>query len=191
MLARMPPISLTHWGRVSLVLALVGLPLSVSCTSSEDTEPFIPAQEGPTQPAGNGSFVSAHDACSRLLNAAKSAFGRLGCEDQGAGECPAFLQPAGGNGCYEYDEKSVSECEAAYDDAKACRVLPCIVTAQRNDELPGCELLDTGGGGQGGGASLGGAPGSPAAGGESPLPEGGAPTAGGGSPGEAGSGGAT
>jgi hypothetical protein len=178
MLVRMPSTSLAHWGRVSLVLALAGLWLSSSCTPSEDTEPFIPAREGPTQPAANGDLLSADDACARLLAAAEDAYDRLGCDERKVSECPGFLGPAGGNGCYEYDEKSISECESAYDDARSCQVLPCIVTAQRNDQLPGCELADNGAGGQGGVSSLGGAPNGgagPEQGGDGPLPEAGAP----------------
>jgi hypothetical protein len=176
MLARMPFASLARWGRVSLVVALPGLWLSASCTPSEDTEPFIPAREGPSQASGRGTLVSADIACERLRAAAEDAYDRLRCDDLSAGDCPAFLGPAGGNGCYEYADESIAKCEAAYEDARSCQALPCVVTGERNDRLPGCE--QSGEGGDGGQGALGGAPnGGSGQGGEAPLLGAGAPGA--------------
>lgn len=188
MFARMPSASLRHGGRVGLVLVLAGAALLPSCTKSEDTEPFVPATEGPTQPAGNGSYISGESACSRLFEVAKAAYARLDCEDGSLAGCPGFLGPAGANGCYEYDEKSVSACEAVYEGAESCRALPCVVTARRNDALRGCVLAEPAAGGQGGEASSGGASTGDANGGASSGgagsagdANGGASTAGGGS----------
>jgi len=195
MLARIPFASLSRWGRTSLVLALAGLPLFASCTSSEDTEPFVPAAEGATQPSGDGTLLSEADACSQLLEAANAAYKRLGCDAPQFPDCPGFLRPGGGSGCYEYYENTITTCTAAYEHAATCRDLsPCLATAELNDMLPTCELA-VGEGGSGGvsgvsgGASSGGAP----AGGATSQPEGGTPGASGAAPAAAGqpAGGAT
>ncbi len=174
MFARIPSDLLPRGGRSLLLSALVGLSLVASCTKSEDTEPFIPASEGATQPEGGGSLLTEAEACSRLLDAAAGARKKLGCDGPDLAECPGFLRPGGGSGCYEYSEKSVAACEDAYQDAVTCGGLaPCLATAVRNDALPTCEMLGggEGGGGAGGAAGEGGAP---------PLPVGGAPGEGGG-----------
>src|SRR6185369_13901765 len=107
MFARMPFASLSRWGRTCLVLSLAGLPLFASCTTSEDTEPFVPAVEGATQPGADGALISEDDACDQLLKAEKAAYKRLGCDAPSFPECPGFLRPGGGSGCYEYSEGSV------------------------------------------------------------------------------------
>ena len=150
MFVRIPSASLSRWARTGLVLALSGLPLFASCTSSEDTEPFVPAREGATQPDANGDLLSEDDACAIVHKAAKAAYERFNCDGEVA-ECPGFLRPGGGNGCYEYYSDSVTACESAYEDAASCRSLsPCIVSAKRNDELATCETVDTTTGGAGG-----------------------------------------
>jgi hypothetical protein len=181
MIARIPFASLSRWGQTSLVLALTGLPLLPSCTTSEDTEPFVPAAEGATQPSGDGTLLSEADACSELLKAAQAAYERLGCDAPQFPDCPGFLRPGGGSGCYEYYEDSVTTCVAAYADAGTCRDLsPCLATAELNDRLPTCTLEGgQGGSGGGGGASdaAGGASGGAAEGGATSPPEGGSPGA--------------
>jgi len=168
--ARIPSVSLLRWGRTSLVLALAGLPLFASCTSSEDTEPFVPAAEGAKQPSGQGSLVTEAEACDTLLTAANAAYKRLHCEPPQFPDCPGFLRPGGGSGCYDYYEDSVTACVKAYGAADSCRDLsPCLATAEMNDTLPTCERTGGEGGSAGtpgstpGGASSGGAA-SPAAG---------------------------
>jgi hypothetical protein len=163
MFARNPSASLSHWGRTCLTWALLGLPLFASCTSSEDTEPFVPAVEGARQPQGSGALVSEDDACERLLKASKAAYKRLGCTAPKLPECPGFLRPGGGSGCYEYFDESVSACEETYEKAPSCRELsPCLATAELNTELPTCEQVDVvepvgGAGGAGGATGVGGA----------------------------------
>jgi hypothetical protein len=175
MLARNPSASLSHWGRTCLISALLGLPLFASCTSSEDTEPFVPAVEGASQPKASGALVSEDDACERLLKTAKAAYKRLGCSPPGFAACPGFLRPGGGSGCYEYFEDSVSACEERYEEAPSCRELsPCLATAQLNEELTTCERVGViePVGGAGGAAGAG-----PVAGaGMGGMPEGGSPT---------------
>jgi hypothetical protein len=181
MFARIPFASLSRWGRTCLVLSLAGLPLFASCTTSEDTEPFVPASEGAKQPKGEGALVSEDDACAELLKAANAAYDRLGCAPTAFPKCPGFLRPGGGSGCYEYYEDSVTACVKAYGDAGSCRDLsPCLATAELNEALPSCELLI----GAGGKSSVGGAsglPGGASNGGatEGGATEGGAPPAGG------------
>ena len=159
MFARNPFASWAHWARSSLVLALCGLPLYASCTKSEDTEPYVPAAEGAQQPDGDGDLTSEDSACARLREATEDAYDRLGCEAPALADCPGFLRPGGGSGCYEYREGSVSACEDAYEDARTCRELtPCIATAVLNTELATCELVtseEVGAGGAGGAAAGG------------------------------------
>lgn len=156
MFARMPSALLTRWGGIGLVSALGGLPLFASCTSSEDTEPFIPAVQGAKQPAGSGSLLSEDDACGRVRDAAEAAYSRLRCPAPALADCPSYVRPAGGSGCYEYYEDSVAACENAYEDARSCQSLaPCIVAAERNDALETCDLGEVGQGGQAGAASGG------------------------------------
>jgi hypothetical protein len=180
MFARIPSASLSLWGRSCLVSALLGLPLFASCTSSEDTEPFVPAAEGAVQAKGEGALVSEEEACGRLLEAAQAAYDRLGCDAPDYPECPGFLRPGGGSGCYMYYDGSVSTCEQAYEDATSCRGLsPCLAVAERDDALATCEQVEMGTGGDGGAGSVAGASsGGSADGGAAPLPEGGAPAGG-------------
>lgn len=142
MFAPMPSALLARWGGVGLISALAGLVLCASCTSSEDTEPFIPAVQGARQPAGSGALLSETQACARVRDAAEAAYERLHCPAPAAVECPAYLRPAGASGCYEYYEDSVADCEQAYGDARTCGTLtPCIVSAEMNERLETCELL--------------------------------------------------
>jgi hypothetical protein len=155
---------------------MVGLSLAPSCTKSEDTEPFVPASPGATQPEAGGALLTEDEACSRLSDALSSARKKLGCGGPKPADCPGFVRPGGGSGCYEYSEESVEACEDAYESAFSCQSLaPCIVTAERNDSLDTCEMLSTGEGGAGGVPSAGGA----AAGGVPSLPDAGAPSEGG------------
>jgi hypothetical protein len=177
MFAQTPSTLLARWGGVGLVSVLFALPLFASCTSSEDTEPFIPAVEGAKQPAGSGPVLSEDEACRRVLEAAEAAYDRLGCQAPTFSECPAYLRPGGASGCYEYFENSVDACEKAYDAARTCSALtPCIVSAQRNDALETCQLIGGGEGGQAGSSGAGGAGGH---GGAEPSPSAGAPADGG------------
>ncbi len=188
MSVRIPSASWVRWGRSSLVLALCGLPLYASCTSSEDTEPHVPAVPGAQQPGGEGELVAEDAACERLRQAAEDAYERLGCDAPTFADCPGFLRPGGGSGCYEYRERSVSACERAYDDAPTCRELsPCIVTAELNTDLPTCELVSGEGGAGGSGGTGAGPSGEGGEGGQVAAGDGGTPSVPvGGSGGEAG-----
>lgn len=160
--------SLACWGRTSLLAALLGLPLAASCTKSEDTEPFVPAQQGATQPSANGALLSEADACERVRQAYEGTYDDLGCDLPEPPACPDFIRPGAGSGCYEYYEDSVAACEKAYQDASSCgSLVPCVVSSKRNDELATCVLPSSnpaggaggqGAGGQSGGADSGGAP---------------------------------
>jgi hypothetical protein len=177
MFARMPSAPPVRWGGIGLLWALAGLPLYASCTSSEDTEPFIPAVEGAKQPAGSGPLLSEDEACDRVRAAARAAYDRLRCQAPSFPDCPSYLRPGGASGCFEYYESSVSACETTYADARSCSLLaPCIVAAERHDELATCELPETGAAGQGAGGA-GGLAGAGGVGGGSgeEAPAGGAP----------------
>jgi hypothetical protein len=174
--------SLSRRGRSSLAFALFGL-LYASCAGSEDTEPYVPAVNGATQPEADGDLIGEDEACDRLKSAAEDAYERLGCPEPSFEACPAFVRPAGGSGCYEYSAGSVEACEDAYDAADSCRSLsPCVATAVPNAELPTCEHLVVPGAGGGGGAGAGAGGGATELGGAggmaSPTPPGGNPNGG-------------
>jgi hypothetical protein len=179
MFVRIPFASLPCWGRRSLALALGVVPAFVSCATSEDTEPFVPSVQGAMQPDDGGDLISEEDACDRLRTAALDAYERLDCDAPAYPDCPGFLRPGGGSGCYEYRADSVDSCEQAYENAASCRVLaPCLATAELNVELSTCDqpVMD-GAGGAGGGSGAGGgggdAGGMDAGGGMPPVIEGG------------------
>lgn len=186
MIVRVPS-SLSRWGRSSLALALSGL-LYASCTGSEDTEPYVPAVSGATQPEADGDLIGEEEACDRLKSAAEDAYDRLGCPEPSFEGCPAFVRPAGGSGCYEYSAGGVEACEEAYGAADSCRSLsPCLATAVPNAELPTCEGLvvpgaggagGAGAGAGGGGAELAGAGGMAGATAQGGNPSGGVPAGG-------------
>ncbi len=148
-------------GRTALFALTAVLPVYLSCTKDPDTEPFVPALPGATQPVNDGgSLISEEEACQRLLAAATAAYEDRNCSFDHAA-CPDFIRPAGASGCYEYSEESVEACEEAYDSAgTSCSNLgPCFATAVQNTSLPTCQLVEVPG--------VGGAPGSGGAGGES------------------------
>lgn len=154
----------------------MGLPLAASCTKSEDTEPYVPAQQGATQPSASGALISEADACDRLRQAYEGTYDDLGCDLPEPPDCPDFIRPGAGSGCYEYYEDSVAACEKAYQDASSCgSLVPCVVSSKRNDELATCVLpsSNVAGGGQGAGGAQ--ASGGADSGGAPPVIEGGAP----------------
>jgi hypothetical protein len=182
---------LSRWGRPGLLLALGGLPFFVSCTTSEDTEPLVPAAQGAKQPEGGGNLIDESAACDRLRSAAEAAYKRVGCDAPELADCPAFVRPAGGSGCYQYSETSVSSCEQSYKDADTCQDLSlCVAVAVLDDSLATCEPLPgtstsmggaSAGGAAAGGESAGGVPGgagAPPQGGQPATNAGGMPAAG-------------
>jgi hypothetical protein len=182
MIVRVPDRS--RWRRSTLAVALLGLAYA-SCTTSEDTEPYVPAEEGAIQPGGDGALLDEDEACERVKSAAEDAYGRLRCDAPTFAACPGFIRPGAGNGCYAYYEESVEACEEAYADAGSCqRLSPCIVSAVLDETLPSCVLGaggagggGAGGGGAGGGGAGGAGPGGAGSGGDAPA--GGAPSMGG------------
>lgn len=171
MIARACFFTRSSWGRTGLLLLTTLLPAYASCTTDQDTEPFVPALPGATQPVAAGATLSEDEACERMLDAATAAYAKHGCSFEHA-ECPDFIRPAGASGCYEYSEDSVDACESTYAEASSCVSLgPCFATAIENTSLPSCELVVVPGEG-GAPGSDGGAPG---AGGGAPGAEGGAP----------------
>jgi hypothetical protein len=183
MFVRIPSASSSRWGRFSLVLGFGLSPVFASCANTEDTEPLVPAMRGANQPKSSGDLVPEDEACERLRSAALAAYDDLRCPPPSYPECPGFLRPGGGSGCYEYREGSVASCEREYEGATSCSNLaPCLATAELNLELPTCEQVEPEGvAGAGGGAGAG-------TGGTGGSGEGGALPVEGGSPGVAGQG---
>jgi hypothetical protein len=196
MLAWLSPAARAQHGRAAVAFALLVLPVYASCTKSEDTEPFVPAQEGAFQPEGGGDLISEEEACDRIAEAESEARERLSCNPELVGECPGYIRPGAGSGCYEYSASSVAACEEAYDASRSCAQLQrCVVSATLNLELETCQQAGEGGaaGAGGGGGALGGAGGEAGslggAGGDTGAPLGGAGQGTGGAPDLGGSGG--
>lgn len=169
---RAPSDSVPGWLRSILAFALFALPLATSCTSSEDTEPFVPASEGAVQPKATGALLSEAAACERLADAQSTALDRLGCAAPDLAACPGYIRPGGGSGCYEYSAGSVEACEAGYAAASSCaKLAPCVVTAVENRSLTTCAVASGAGGAGGADTGVAGASsvGGVGAGGAEPL----------------------
>ena len=134
--------------RVVLV-GLAALALAAACTESKDTEDYAPSERGAVQPDAGGTLLSESNACALLKTAEAAARAALSCSALSRA-CPAFIRPAGGEGCFEYSQASVKACEAQYQTFTTCDDFarhPCLLSAVSN-----CESA-TGEGGAGGAAS--------------------------------------
>jgi hypothetical protein len=145
---------------VSLVVAV----LAASCTSTHDTADVVPPLPGAFQSDAGGKLIDEATACAELTQAESSARAALGC-DAPMRDCPAYIRPAGGAGCFLYDEASVAGCVDHFNSFGSCDAFdarPCLVTA-----VSRCDAVDSGAGGAGGqsGSAAGGA----AAGGEAAV----------------------
>jgi hypothetical protein len=147
---------------VSLVVAV----LAASCTSTHDTADVVPPLRGAFQSDAGGKLIDEATACAELTQAESSARAALGC-DALKRDCPAYIRPAGGAGCFLYDEASVAGCVDHFNSFGSCDAFdarPCLVTAVSH-----CDAGDSGAGGAGAGGAggqSGTAAGGAAAGGE-------------------------
>lgn len=129
----------------SLFALLLGA-LGASCSSTHDSAAVIPPQGGAVQPDGGGKLVDEDTACAALVKAEADARSKLGC-DAVKRTCPAFVRPAGGEGCFVYDQASITACGTAFDGFTSCDAFdqhPCLLTAESK-----CDEA-TGAGGEGG-----------------------------------------
>ncbi len=139
-------------------LCCVSLLMAASCTSDTETEPYVPSEPGAVQPSSGGPLLAEADACTQLQSAESSARSALGCAAV-ARECPNYIRPAGGSGCFRYSKASLTGCAALYGTFTACTDFdahPCLVSATA------CEV-EAGEGGAGGALGAAGAAGSSAA----------------------------
>ncbi|HWZ87263.1 MAG TPA: hypothetical protein VNW92_00385 [Polyangiaceae bacterium] len=137
----------------SLCVSLVVAVLAASCTSSHDTADVVPAPPGAFQSDAGGKLIDEATACAELTQAESSARAALGCAAP-MRDCPAYIRPAGGAGCFLYDEASVAGCVDQFNTFGTCDAFdarPCLVTAVSH--------CDSGAGGAGGqsGTAAGGA----------------------------------
>ena len=112
-------------------LALVAWVLASACTKSKDTYDPEPPERGAVQPDGGGARLSEPSACNQLKAAESAARSALNCAPVSRA-CPAFIRPAGGEGCFEYSEASVKACAALYGSFTRCEDFtthPCLLSA--------------------------------------------------------------
>ena len=143
----------------ALCLSLLALAVGASCSSAKDTEATVPSRPGAVQPDTSGTPIDEASACSQLSKAEASARSALGC-DAAKLTCPDAIRPAGGEGCFFYDQDSVKKCATLFDSFTSCDDFdkhPCLVTA-----ISHCT---TGGAGEGGTAGMGGGAAAPGEGG--------------------------
>ncbi len=140
----------------SLFALLLGA-LGASCSSTPDTAEVIPPLGGAVQPDGGGKLVDEDTACAALVKAETDARTKLRC-DSVTHSCPSFIRPAGGEGCFVYDQTSIDACSTLYAGFSSCDQFdqsPCLLTAESKCDEPS----GTGGAGGESGASEGGAAG--------------------------------
>ena len=135
------------------LLCLSGLVLAVaaSCSKTEDTQAYVPSEQGAVQPDAGGVLLSEASACSALKAAESRARDALGCPAL-TRECPGYIRPAGGADCFQYSQDSVTGCESLYESFSACEDFdrhPCLIAAISN-----CDAPDAGEGGAGGQPSI-------------------------------------
>jgi hypothetical protein len=134
------------WLGAFAIIAVAG------CTSANDSESEVPAQPGAVQPETSGKPVAEDAACSQLTEAEAKARSGLKC-DSVKRSCPDYIRPAAGEGCFDYDQGSISACIKLFDSFGSCDDFdahPCLVTAV---PASGCAGAD---GGAGGGLGEGG-----------------------------------
>lgn len=153
-----------------LCLGLFAVAAAVACTSVKDDATPVTSDYGAVQPDTNGKFVTEDSACAQLTSAETKARSQLSCDAAKRG-CPEYIRPAGGEGCFEYDQGSVAGCAKLYAAFTSCADFdahPCLLSAKSS-----CTDSD-GEGGSGGAPSASGADGGAAGTVALPLPEAGA-----------------
>jgi hypothetical protein len=118
-----------------------------ACSSSEDQKDTIPSQRGFVMPEGGGSAISEEEACELLATAVRQRRAAINCAASEL-DCPAYIRPAGGPACYEYDEATVTACAQIIAGYRACAdfdLKRCIVTAIPATGAPGCEAEEDSG----------------------------------------------
>jgi hypothetical protein len=146
-------------GYCLLCVSLVAAVLAASCTSTHDNADVVPAQPGAFQPDAGGALIDEATACAALTKAESKARAALSC-DAVERDCPSYIRPAGGEGCFVYDQASLDGCSTLYTSFTSCDDFdrhPCVLTAESK-----CDAA-----GEGGASGLGGASGVSGAGGAS------------------------
>jgi hypothetical protein len=113
--------------------ALGVLAAQTGCGSSSDTKDTVPARPGFQMPEGGSARLGEAEACTELSQALSGSAQRLGCSAAPV-SCPSYVRPAGGEGCFEYDDASVKACVNAVKGYTRCtdfETKRCIVSAIR------------------------------------------------------------
>jgi hypothetical protein len=138
-----------NYARLSSLLcaSLLTAVVAASCTSTHDTADVVPSSPGAFQPDAGGKLVDEATACAALVKSESDARAALGC-DAVKHECPSYIRPAGGEGCFLYDQASLDGCAALYQSFTSCDKFDqrtCLLTAESN-----CDSVDSGAAGAGG-----------------------------------------
>ena len=116
----------------ALFCALGVLGACAGCGSSSETKDTVPARPGFQMPEAGASRIDEAKACAELSEALSASAQQLGCSAPSV-TCPGYVRPAGGEGCFEYDDASVKACvRSIVQDYKRCSDFAarrCIVTA--------------------------------------------------------------
>jgi len=134
-----------------LIPGLLALAVAAACSSTHDTGDYVPSQPGAMQPDAGGKLVAEDEACAALTKAEADARSALGCPSVKR-DCPSYIRPAGGEGCFVYDQASIDGCSAIYRKFTACGdfdLHPCVIAAESQCTEPTM--------GEGGAAGAGGA----------------------------------
>jgi hypothetical protein len=136
----------------ALCLSMFAVVAAASCTTAKDTESYVPSKVGVVQPEPNGQLVDEASACAQFTKAEAKARADLSC-DAVKRTCPAFIRPAGGEGCFQYDQGTINGCVKLFGTFTTCDDFdanPCVLSAKSS-----CDQ----GAGEGGAAGAGGAAG--------------------------------
>ncbi len=137
-------------------LSLLVVGWVTACSESKDTNPVVTPKSGAYQPEPSGTTIGEDEACQALTAAEDAQRSALGCGSVQRAPCPDYVRPAGGSGCYEYDEGTVNECASYYAGLTNCSDFvekPCVITAV---PTAACATASGGAGGMGGSAGAGG-----------------------------------
>ena len=142
-------------------LCCVSLLMAASCTSDTETDAYVPSEPGAVQPNSGGPLLAEADACAQLKGAESSARSKLGCAAV-TRDCPSFVRPAGGSGCFQYSKASIAACASLFESFGDCADFdkhPCLISATA------CDVEPNGEGGAGGAVGSAGAAAAPDEGG--------------------------
>jgi hypothetical protein len=121
--------TMTRVGSRLLGVAALCAVSAFGCSSS-DSGGATPTGPQPYKPPGNGQPTTEADACARVTKALDDRSAALGCTSTHP-VCPQYLEQSTHGVCYQYDDGTVSACEAFIAQYTACSDFtdrPCVVS---------------------------------------------------------------